>query len=211
MESPLSSIRTLPPEPAGLKAVTLLAPAMSEVDDEAWAERLRANRREKDEFFDEHQQSPIPPGERDEFDGLAYFDPDPDYRVEATVEIHEDPGTVELDTTGGRPMSYLRIATFHFELNGDERSLHAYRRSEDDSRTLFVPFSDETSGRETYEEGRYMELESERELEDGQAVVADFNLAYSPFCAFNESFSCPIPPAENHLVTPVEAGERLRD
>ncbi len=70
--------------------------------------QLRANRAEKDQFFADHPQSPIPPAERDGFDGLAYFDPDPGYRIEATASVHDDPEPVEMDTSDGRTVQYLR-------------------------------------------------------------------------------------------------------
>jgi hypothetical protein len=175
-----------------------------------WAEQVRANRREKDRFFAEHRQSPIPPEQRDDFDGLRYFEPDPTYRVEATVTVHGDPETVELDTSDGRTIDYLRVVTFSFELEDGAHELAGYRRPDDDSAGIFVPFRDKTTGQESYEGGRYIELEPERRLADGDEVTVDFNLAYSPFCAYSETFSCPLPPEENWLETTVEAGERTR-
>ncbi len=177
-------------------------------DTDDWVERLRANRREKDRFFAEHRQSPIPPEERADFDGLDYFDPDPAYRVEATVERHDDPEPVELETSDDRTVRYLRVVTFSFEIDGASYDLHGYRQESDDSPTIFVPFRDKTTGQQTYTDGRYMELEPERDLEDGDQVTVDFNLAYSPFCAFSETFACPLPPEENWLETTIEAGER---
>jgi uncharacterized protein (DUF1684 family) len=177
-------------------------------DTDDWTSRLRDNRAEKDRFFAEHRQSPIPQADREEFDGLDYFDPDPDYRVEATVTVHEDPEPLDLDTNDDRAMPYLRVVTFSFELDGETRELHGYRQPDAERSTLFVPFRDKTTGQQTYAGGRYMELEPEGELTDGQDVTLDFNLAYSPFCAFNETFSCPLPPEENWLETTVEAGER---
>jgi len=172
-----------------------------------WARQLRASRREKDEFFAGHRQSPIPPERRDEFEGLDYFDPDPAYRVEATVTVHDDPKPVGMDTTDGRTVRYLRVVTFAFALGGAEHELHGYRQDADES-GVFVPFRDKTTGQQTYEGGRYMELEPERELVDGDRVTLDFNLAYSPFCAFSDTFACPLPPEENWLEAAVEAGER---
>jgi len=180
---------------------------MTDVPDD-WAARLRANREEKDRFLAEHRQSPVPPERRDGFDGLDYFDPDPAYRVAATVAVHDDPEAVELDTTAGRTVRYLRVATLSFELDGETCELGGYRQESDDSRTLFVPFRDKTTGQQTYEAGRYMELEPDRALADGDEIALDFNLAYSPFCAFSDTFDCPLPPAENWLETTVEAGER---
>jgi uncharacterized protein (DUF1684 family) len=176
-------------------------------DTEAWAERLRANRREKDDSFAEHPQSPIPPEEREDFDGLDYFEPDADYRVDATVTVHDQPDPVEMETSDGRTVRYERVVTFAFDLEGRSRELHGYRQGPDDE-SIFVPFRDRTTGQETYEGGRYMELEVDERLRDGEAVMVDFNLAYSPFCAFSETFSCPYPPEENWLETTVTAGER---
>ena len=175
-----------------------------------YVDRLLANRREKDEFFAEHPQSPIPPEHREAFDSLDYFEPDPTYRVDATVTVHDEPEPVEMETTASNPVRYLRIVTFAFEIDGTEHSLAGYRQEGDDG-AIFVPFRDKTTGQETYYQGRYMELEPEGELADGDVVTIDFNLAYSPFCAYSETFSCPLPPEENWLETTVPAGEKAPD
>ena len=177
---------------------------------EDYAEQLRRNRAEKDEFFAEHPQSPIPPEQREAFDGLAYFEPDPSYRVEASVRRHDEPEPVELETTDGRVVRYLHVATFAFEVDGDRHELQGYRQAGDDPDGLFVPFRDKTTGQESYEKGRYMELEHDGTLGDGDTVTLDFNLAYAPFCAYSDTFSCPLPPEANWLETTIEAGERTR-
>jgi uncharacterized protein (DUF1684 family) len=181
--------------------------ADEEFDAEAWAARLRENREEKDEFFAGHPQSPIPPEDREEFDGLDYFEPDADYRLTAIARVHDDPDPVEMDTTASAPVRYLRIVTFEFGLDGETCSLSGYRQESDDD-TVFVPFRDATSGSGSYHLGRYMEFEPTRSLEEGDDVVLDFNLAYTPFCAYSNTFACPIPPEENELDVPVRAGER---
>jgi len=176
-------------------------------DADAWRRELTAQREEKDEFFAEHRQSPIPPEEREDFDGLDYFDPDPAYRVEADVTVHDDPEGVTMDSTGGGPeVRYLREATLSFEIRGTEQTLSAYRQQDDEA--YFLPFRDKTTGQQTYRQGRYMELHADRELSDGDEIVLDFNLAYSPFCAFSETFACPLPPEENWLDVVIEAGEK---
>jgi uncharacterized protein (DUF1684 family) len=177
-------------------------------DADAWAAELRAKREEKDDFFAEHPQSPIPPEERDAFEGLSYFPPDPDYRVEATVTVHDEPEPVEMETTAETVVRYLRVVTFAFDIGGDTYTLAGYRQERDDSNTLFVPFRDKTTGQQTYHGGRYMELEPDQELADSDTVTLDFNLAYTPFCAYSDTFACPLPPEENWLEIPIEAGER---
>jgi len=173
-----------------------------------YAQRLRRNRDEKDEFFAEHPQSPIPPEEREAFDGLAYFDPDPTYRVDASVTVHDDPDPVEMETTDGRVVRYLHVVTFEFDVDGETARLQGYRQAGDDPGQLFVPFRDKTTGQQSYAKGRYMELEHEEELADGDTVTLDFNLAYAPFCAYSDTFSCPLPPEANWLDLAIEAGER---
>ena len=54
------------------------------------------------------------------------------------------------------------------------------------------PFTDATSNKETYGGGRYLELtKTPTGLYD-----LDFNRAYHPYCLFNPSFECPVPPRE---------------
>ena len=43
---------------------------------------------------------------------------------------------------------------------------------------------------------------------DDREVPLDFNLAYSPFCAYSEAYECPLPPRENWLEVAIPAGER---
>jgi uncharacterized protein (DUF1684 family) len=170
---------------------------------------LRANREEKDDFFAEHPQSPIPPEHREGFSGLDYFDPDPDARVTASVTAHDDPEPVPMETTAGNEVRYVRIVTFEFELGDGNYELYGYKqRPDDDEEAVFVPFRDKTTGQESYRGGRYLELHPEDEFADGDSVTLDFNLAYTPFCAFSETFSCPLPPEENWLDAEIRAGER---
>jgi hypothetical protein len=176
---------------------------------DSYVANLRANREEKDDFFAEHPQSPIPPEHREAFSGLDYFDPDPDYRVAASVAVHDDPDPVPMETTAGNEVRYVRIVTFAFDIDGEDLELHGYKqRPDDDEEAVFVPFRDKTTGQESYRGGRYLELHPEGDLADGDIVTLDFNLAYSPFCAFSETFSCPLPPEENWLDVAVRAGER---
>ncbi|WP_227375218.1 DUF1684 domain-containing protein [Haladaptatus halobius] len=181
----------------------------TELSDDDWRDELLSLRDEKDEFLGDHPQSPIPPDRRDEFDGISYFEPDSEYRVTATVETHDEPEPLELETTAGPPQRYLRTTTFHFEVGGENCSLSAYQQEGQES--LFVPFRDKTTGQQSYEDGRYLDLHPDGALNDGDEVTLDFNLAYSPFCAYSETFSCPLPPEENWLNVAIRAGERAWD
>ena len=192
------------------------ADADGEPEGETYRSRLEAKRHEKDVFFTEHPQSPIPPDERDDFGGLTYSPPDPAYRVTATVDLAADPEAepVSMETTAGREMRYLRVATLSFALERADPDLAdgtyelaAYSQTPETT-TLFVPFRDKTTGQQTYRGGRYMELEVPHELATGDELTLDFNLAYSPFCAYSETFDCPLPPEENWLEVAIAAGEK---
>ena len=142
------------------------------------------------------------------FGGLSYFEPDPAYQFEIERPLPyegSDPVEFEMTTSDGRVRTAFRVATLPFDFDGQALRLHAYRFAGSPEGSLFVPFQDATSGTETYGAARYLDLE----VEDDGVVILDFNLAYHPYCAYNESYSCPLPPAENRLPVRIEAGERL--
>jgi uncharacterized protein (DUF1684 family) len=174
-------------------------------DETDWRERVREFRAEKDDFFASHDQSPIPPADREGFDGLDFFDPDPAFRVTARYSPVADAEPVELETTQGPPAEYTRAAVLGFDLDGDHHTLTAFHVEGED--TLFVPFTDATNGDETYDRGRYLDVDPE-DADDGDPIALDFNLAYNPFCAYSEHFSCALAPNDNHVPVAVEAGER---
>ena len=163
---------------------------------------LEEFRTRKDEFFATDHQSPLTPQQRGEFHGLAYYDENPDLSLEVEVEKfpHEDP--IEIATSTGDVATYERWGRFSFEIEGQIAELTIFRDLQRGD--LFLPFVDSTSGNETYSVGRYVEPESGH---DGKVMV-DFNQAYNPYCAYNENWSCPIPPVENRIKVPIHAGEK---
>jgi len=182
---------------------------MDENFDEAdWRERVREFRAEKDDFFASHDQSPIPPGDREGFDGLDYFPPDPEFRVAARYSTASDTEPVELETTKGPAAEYARAAVLGFDLGGDHHTLTAFHVEGEE--TLFVPFTDATNDHETYHRGRYLDVDP-GDAADGDRIALDFNLAYNPFCAYSDNFACALPPRDNHVPVRVEAGERAYD
>ncbi len=170
-------------------------------------------RRERDELFKTHPQSPIESEERDSFHGLQYFQYDPAYRVRAQVE--ESDGADLLIDTGGEDgaVRYRRAGHLVFELSGTPcrltvLSLIQYAGG------LFVPFRDATAGHETYGGGRYL-FDTAKDT-DGLVlevtpgsleVVIDFNYAYNASCAYSPRWACPLAPSENFLKVHVRAGE----
>lgn len=171
----------------------------------AFEEEINALRREKDSFFKADLDSPIPPEDRPAFRGLSYFPADPNYRVRATLARSPKPELVNVTTSTGTPQAYLKYGTLEFKIAGVNLRLVVYKSTDDPySQSLFCPFSDLTSGVETYKSGRYLDLEESGENEH----ELDFNTAYNPYCAYNSQYTCPIPPRENKLSVRIMAGEK---
>ena len=164
-------------------------------------------RAEKDEFFKSSQNSPVPAEERATFKGLPYYAIDEDLVFDGLrlqPYTGNEPSDFQIPTSDNKLRPAHRAGIFTFDLDGP-RQLTAYTFDGGQGESLFVPFLDQTSGKETYGAGRYLDLEPD---EDGTYAI-DFNLAYHPSCVYAPQFSCPLTPAENRLATRVEAGERL--
>ncbi len=158
-------------------------------------------RAEKDEFFRRHPQSPLTPEQRNGFVGLQYFPENEALRLEVQVEPLKDEQPMQMQTSTGGVQTYIRYGRFKFQVDGQDAELTIYQNEHG----YFLPFVDSLAGKETYPAGRYMEPESL----PGNHFFVDFNLAYNPYCAYNEMWSCPITPPENRLKVPIRAGEKL--
>ena len=178
----------------------------ADFDEGAWRDRLVAYREEKDAFLATDEESPLVTEDRETFEGLSYFDLDPRARVVARLQWVQDPETVELPANRGPDIEYERVATLGFSYGGDHRVLTAYRAPGADD--LLVPFADETNGTETASTGRYVTLSLDDAVATGDDVVLDFNLAYHPFCVYDEGYVVALPPEENELDVAIRAGER---
>ena len=172
-----------------------------------WKERLETARREKDQFFASHPQSPLSPQDRRVFQGLDYWPPDADYRFELQLHEHDEGKTIRVADTSGEQRNLWRWGEFCFKVSGKECTLQVYKSDPDEER-LFAPFRDQTSGKETYGAGRYIDLEPARHLTSQGNWVVDFNEAYNPWCAYSEDYACPFVPPENWLRVPIRAGEK---
>jgi len=157
-------------------------------------------RAQKDELFEFDPHSPLTPEQRQTFRGLNYFAVNEDLRFKLRIEEFEDQKMVQMQTSTGDVNTYVRFGQVHFQVEGEPATLTVYASDHG----FFVPFVDATAGPETYGAGRYLDPELDK---DGKLVV-DFNLAYNPYCAYNDLYSCPIPPAENRISVAIKAGEK---
>lgn len=176
-------------------------------DEADWRDRISAHRAEKDEFFRSGEASPIPATERDTFEGLSYFPLDPDFRFEARFVRSDRPEAVTLPANRGPDVEIERVGTVGFTVDGAHETLAVYRSN--GVNDCLVPFGDETNGESTWEGGRYLTLDVGAVETDDTVVVLDFNLAYHPFCVFDDEYVAVRAPPENQLSVAIRAGERI--
>jgi uncharacterized protein len=190
-------------------AVLLLAVACSNKppdDPKAYVAEIAAARAAKDAAF-AGSSDPVPQNRHAELLPLAYFPIDPSYSVPAVLKPASDSTELEMPTSTGTQRKMRRVGTLEFTVKGQALRLTAFVEvGAKDLDRLFVPFTDLTTGTETYAGGRYLDLDR-----TPMGIYAlDFNKAYQPYCYYNPTYECPYPPAENRLKIPIRAGEKLK-
>ena len=176
-------------------------------DESGYVEGIRSARAAKDAAF-RTADSPVPPDAREKFLPLVYFTVDPMYAVPAGFR-EDPPGArqrVEIQTSTHQVRQMERLGTLEFTLQGQALRLAAYREIGESADRLFVPFTDLTTGKETYQAGRFLDIARSAT----GIYVVDFNLAYNPYCYYNPTYDCPYPPKENRLAVAIRAGEKIR-
>jgi uncharacterized protein (DUF1684 family) len=192
-----------------LGAVILIYSMSTGFVDKGYNEQILKERMEKDEFMKNDKGSPFADS-AGTFTSLKYFAPDPAYRIVADLEPVEEKKVVVLPTNDNKQQTYVEYARASFRLNNTDCELLILEVMESGPfrGTLFLAFADQTSAFETYGAGRYLDVEK---VPGANTITLDFNKAYNPYCAYTDSFSCPLPPRENILSVPIRAGEMTYD
>ncbi|MFQ5419559.1 MAG: DUF1684 domain-containing protein [Anaerolineae bacterium] len=161
-----------------------------------------------DDFMAHHPQSPLDWQQKAKFSGLSYYAPNDSLKFVAAIErFADDEPLFEMETSTGDKRMYRRWGKFSFMVDGEATELTIY--SDPHGHDFFMPFRDATSGKETYGAGRYMDNHRPgMALVSSSEIEIDLNYAYNPYCAYNEGYSCPLPPRENWLKVPISAGEK---
>lgn len=159
------------------------------------------------EEFADAKKSPLTEEDRLAFSELDFFPIDENFIVEAKFIKSTNEKSFAMKTTTDRAPLYVKYGEISFNLYGEKFKLNVYQNLElikkpGFKKHLFLPFSDLTSGNETYIGGRYIDME----IPKGKTIIIDFNQAYNPYCAYNYKYSCPIVPLENDLATHINAG-----
>ncbi|MHA2294252.1 MAG: DUF1684 domain-containing protein [Candidatus Hodarchaeales archaeon] len=168
----------------------------------SYLEHIKTIRKNNDTFFKHSEESPLTTEQKQLFKGLVNFPIDEKLNLHVKLHKNDYPEEVIILATKGDERTYLRFGYIEFMFEGKDNRLTVFKPPDD--QYLFVPFKDKTSGVESYSGGRYVELEP---LSDDIFKI-DFNLAYLPYCVFNDNYSCTLVPSENFLEVRIPAGQR---
>ena len=162
----------------------------------------------RDTLYRTHDQTPLEHPER--FTALPFYAYDPALRFIVTLDPAEGP-VLALPAGADGEVQARPFARTHGLATplGAELTLYwlgGYGGG------VFLPFTDATSGTETYGGGRYL-LDTIKSADLGTdaegRTILDFNFAYHPSCAYSPRYICPLSPRANRLPADIRAGERL--
>ncbi|MBI2021819.1 DUF1684 domain-containing protein [Candidatus Daviesbacteria bacterium] len=176
--------------------------------------KLLQFREQKDEAWKNDKESPLIEEQKVDFKGLNYFPANPNLSFELTLDknIPNVGKEVIIKTTGGDEQVYLRAGKITFTVKGKEIEALVFEDPEQEQFQYYLLFRDQTTGRQTYENGRMLQIPKKGDEQSSSAsqskLVIDFNYAYNPYSSYNNNWDCPITPEENILPVAIEAGEK---
>jgi uncharacterized protein (DUF1684 family) len=141
--------------------------------------------------------------DRINFQGTQFYPADLKWRIDAQFVPYTPPKPVSITNVLGMESNETSPGAVKFEVDGRTYQLDAI--TEKGETKYFMIIADKTSGKETYPAGRYLYVDPP---DVSGRMVIDFNKAYSPPCAFTKFATCPLPPRQNRLPFPIEAGEK---
>lgn len=176
---------------------------------------ILAYRAERDSFFRFDPSSPFNRDPNVRYTGLKYFDINADFIFNSKLYKYALPETVEVYGTKGEKRKYIKYGYFLINYKRKSYKLNVYKYRDIDIKTgkenlknyLIIWFRDLTTGDETYEVGRYLDIEEESP-DPEHIYTIDFNKAYNPYCAYTPLYSCAIPREEDFLSIRIKAGEK---
>lgn len=179
-------------------------------------------RKQKDRAWKNDEQSPLTEEQKKTFKGLPYFPPNPKFYFKLLLDtgIPDVGKRVIVKTTDGDEQIYLKAGKVMFAVEGRNVEATVFEDPKQEQYQYYLLFRDQTTGKETYKNGRMLQIDSSTHSTDsGQAssgqgkvmLVVDFNYAYNPYSAYNDNWGCPITPQENILPVRIEAGEMVSD
>ena len=200
-----------------MKKITLIlilisAFAFSQTEKKQISE-IKKFQKELNDGYTNKKETPLRGDNYTKFRKHPFFPIDLKYRIKAQFTKTENAVAFEIPTSSGNTQPYREFGKATFTIDGSTYILTVYQslnliHTAGYEDYLFLPFRDETNGKETYGGGKYIDLR----IPDGNEIIIDFNQSYQPYCAYNAyDYSCPIVPEENFLPARIEAGVQYDD
>ena len=160
--------------------------------------------------FKDASKSPLKNKDLKSFKGLDFFPVDSSYITTASIEKTPDTPFWGMATNTDEKSYYRKFGMLTFTLKGEKMQLTLYESLEESENPvfedyLFLPFTDKTSGGDSYGGGRYMDV-FKSNINTNGTLELNFNNTYNPYCAYNDDYSCPLTPRNNHLSMEILAG-----
>lgn len=167
--------------------------------------KLLEFRKQKDKTWKNDKKSPLTEEQKKTFKGLNYFplNPSLSFELELDKNIPDVGKKVVVKTTGGDEQIYLRAGKIKFNVGDQEVEAIVFEDPEQEQFQYYLLFRDQTTGKETYNNGRMLQIPKKRDK-----LIIDFNYAYNPYSSYNDNWDCPITPKENVLPVAIRAGEK---
>lgn len=170
------------------------------------------HQREQNAKFKDALKSPLTEKDRKTFRALDFYKVDSAFVVIASFKRTEGEKPFPMKTSTSRRPMYIKYGELTFKIKGQAHKLDIYQnvdsaKREDYDGSLFLPFTDFTSGDGSYGGGRYLDTS----LPKDNKLILDFNKAYNPYCAYSDRYSCPVPPRKNRIKERIEAGVKAYD
>ena len=176
-------------------------------EDEKYIAEINKSRQEKDDFMKNDPNSPFNSRTKIEFSNLKYYEPDPEFVFKSKLYEYEKKDTIIIYGTKGEKRNAVKYGYVKFNYKGNDYLVNVYEGTTRGGENYFsIWFTDETTGKETYGVGRYIDFELNPHK--NFIYTIDFNLAYNPYCAYSPDYSCAVPSKEDHIDLAVEAGEK---
>jgi uncharacterized protein (DUF1684 family) len=193
-----------------LAVITIINKKPSRTPEEIkYINQIETERAAKDDWMKNDPASPFNKKGKVEFHPLKYFDVDPGFVFHSKLYENEKKDSIVTQGTKGDIRKGVRWGYVKIIYEGKEYKINVYQiiGVSDGQVHYTIWFTDKTTNDQTYGVGRYLDFE--RVEDDANHLYQiDFNLAYSPYCAYSPNYSCTVPLKEDYIDLAVKAGEK---
>jgi len=176
-------------------------------EDRNYIQQVEKSRKDKDDYMKNDPSSPFNQDTAAHFAPLKYFKVDPDFVFRSKLYQYDKKDTIKIYGTKGEERKVVKYGYVVWDYKGQEHKIKVYKGMTRSGVPYYsIWFTDKTTGKETYHVGRYLDFEVM--TDPNYTYTIDFNLAYSPYCAYSTRYSCAIPSKEDYIDVAIKAGEK---